>query len=146
MRNFRKLILIVPVLGLLGGCAGTLPSLAENALSLPSGVLTTSIQNPVTRQTLYRIENGLIVAVSGLNTYKNYCNNRPVGDPCDVVVARLQSYVKRARPLIRSLRTFVRKNDQVNAGVVFSTLRGLFTEFRITAAGAGIPVPEIGVQ
>lgn len=141
---WRKSILAVPVLLLLGGCAGTLPSLAENVLSLPSGVLTQSIQNPVTRDTLYRVENGLRVAVVGLQTYKNYCNGRPVGDRCDVIVAQLQSYSKRARPLVRQLRTFVRKNDQVNAGVVFTTLRGIFAEFQTTAAREGITVPNIG--
>lgn len=141
---WRKSILAVPVLLLLGGCAGTLPSLAENALSLPSGVLTTNVRNPVTRNTLYRVENGLRVAVAGLQTYKNYCEGRPVGDPCDAIVARLQGYSKQARPLVRHLRVFVRKNDQVNAMVVFGTLKGIFEDFRATAAQAGISVPNMG--
>lgn len=137
----KKLILIVPVLLLLGGCAGTLPSLAEGALNLPSGVLTTSVQNPVTREHLYRLENGLVVAVTAVQTYKNYCNTRPVGDRCDAVVATMQTYVKRARPLLRSLRTFVRKNDQVNAKVVFTTIQNLIGEFRLYASANGVPLP-----
>lgn len=137
MRNFRRLTLIVPVLLLLGGCAG----LAETVTGLPTGILTKSIENPVTKAQLYKIENGLRVAVAGLQTYKNYCEGQPVGDRCDAVVQRLQGYSKRARPLVRSLRTFVKKNDQVNAGVVFQTLRSIFAEFRATAAQEGIPVP-----
>lgn len=132
------LILLVPLLMPLGGCAG----LAEGALNLPSGALTKSIQNPVTKDTLNRVENGLIVAVVGLKTYKNWCNSQPVGDACDTVVAKLQSYTKRARPVLRGMRTFVRKNDQVNAGIAFSTLKGIFAEFRITAGAAGIPIPS----
>jgi hypothetical protein len=137
----RKLILAFPVLLLLGGCAGV----AETALNLPSGVLTTSVQNPVSKNTLFRVENGLRIAVAGLQTYKNYCNGQPVGDRCDVVVVQLQTYSRRARPLVRQLRTFVRRNDQVNAAVVFTTLRGLFAEFSTYAAQNGVPVPQLGV-
>jgi hypothetical protein len=141
---WRRSILAVPVLLVLGGCAGTLPSLAESAIGLPSGILTQSIQNPVTRDTLLRVESGLRIAVAGLQTYKNYCEGRPVGDRCDAVVVQLQSYSKRARPLVRQLRVFVRKNDQVNAGVVFTTLKEIFTEFRAVATREGIAVPNIG--
>jgi hypothetical protein len=141
MRNFRALILIVPVLFALGGCA----SFAESAIGLPTGILTQSVQNPVKKSDLYKIENGLRVAVAGLNTYKSYCNERPVGDRCDAVVQTMQSYSKRARPLIRSLRTFVRKNDQVNAKVIFTELKALFTDFKSLAQREGIPVPDMGV-
>lgn len=143
---WKRLIVVVPVLLVLGGCAtNPIAAIAETVGGLPSGVLTKSVQNPVTRDTLYRVENGLRVAVAGLQTYKNYCEGRPVGDRCDAVVAQLQSYSKRARPLVRQLRTFVRKNDQVNAGVVFQTLRGIFAEFQSTASREGIAVPNLGV-
>lgn len=138
----RKLILIFPVLLLLGGCAG----MAETAIGLPSGILTSSVQNPITKDTLSRVESGMRVAVAGLQTYKNYCESRPVGDPCDAIVAQLQGYSVRARPLIRQLRTFVRRNDQVNARVVFATLRGIFNDFQAYAAQNGVPVASIGVQ
>jgi len=138
--KMRKLILIVPVLLLLGGCAG----IAETAIGLPSGVLTTSVQNPVTREHLYRLENGLIVGVTALQTYKNQCENRNLEASCIQVVAVMQAYVKRARPLLRQLRTFVRKNDQVNARVVFTTIQSLITEFRGVAAANGIPLPAVG--
>lgn len=133
----RKLILIVLLLWPLGGCA----SVAENALQLPSGVLTQSIQNPVTRAHLYRLENGLIVGVSALQSYKRLCENGTIDVSCVGVVARLQGYVRQARPALRALRTFVRRNDQVNARVAFSTLQNIIAEFRGTAAAAGIQLP-----
>lgn len=138
----RKLILTFPVLLLLGGCAG----MAETAIGLPSGILTSSVQNPITKDTLSRVESGMRVAVAGLQTYKNYCETRPVGDQCDAIVAQLQGYSSRARPLIAQLRTFVRRNDQINARVVFSTLRGLFSDFQAYAAQNGVSVASIGVQ
>lgn len=141
-RFIRTTIVSLVLLAPLGGCA----SLIESAVGAPQGVLTASVQNPVTKETLFRVENGLRVAVVGLQTYKNYCEQRPVGDQCDAVVARLQTYSRRARPLVRQLRIFVRKNDQVNAKVVFSTLRGLFGEFQNYAAANGVVVPSIGVQ
>jgi hypothetical protein len=142
---WKKLTFVVPVLLVLGGCAtNPIAAIAETVTGLPSGVLTKSVANPVTRDTLYRVENGLRVAVAGLQTYKNYCEDRPVGDRCDAVVAQLQSYSKRARPLVRQLRVFVRKNDQVNAITVFGTLRAIWEDFRITAAQEGISVPNIG--
>lgn len=141
MWNRKTALMLVALLVPLGGCA----SLAENALNLPSGVLTTSVQNPVSRDTLLRVESGLRVAVAGLQTYKNYCERQPVGDRCDAIVARLQGYSRQSRPLVRQLRVFVRKNDQVNAQIVFTTLRGIFTEFRAVAAQEGIAVPNLGV-
>jgi hypothetical protein len=134
---WKKLTFVVPVLLLLGGCAG----LAENALGLPNGVLTQSVQNPIKKSDLYRLENGLSAGVAALQTYKNYCEGQPVGDRCDAVVATAQKYIARARPLLRSLRTFVRKNDQVNAKVVFTTVQGLIAEFRGFATQNGIPLP-----
>lgn len=122
----------------LGGCAG----MAEQALNLPSGVLTQSVSNPVTREHLYRLENGLIVGVTALNSYKKLCNSGQLPSNCIATVATLQSYVKRGRPLLRQLRTFVRKNDQVNARVVFDQVQMLLVELRGTAAAAGIPIPQ----
>lgn len=135
--RFMKIALLVTSLSLLSGCAG----MAENALNLPSGVLTSSINNPVTKDDLYRVENGLIILVTGLKTYKKLCSAGTIDSRCVAVVTTLQGYSKKARPLIRALRTFVRKNDQVNAGVAFRTLQQLISDFRSTAAANGIQLP-----
>lgn len=135
-------LLIVPLLLPLGGCAG----IVESAIGAPSGLLTSSVQNPVTKNTLFRVENALRVAVAGLQTYKNYCNAQPVGDRCDAIVGQLQGYSVKSRPLVKQLRVFVRRNDQVNAQKVFATLRAVFVEYQTLAAREGLPVPTIGVQ
>lgn len=135
----RKMLFLVPVILSLCGCAG----LAEQALQLPTGVLTQSVQNPITRAHLYRLENGLIVGVSALNSYKRLCEQKVIGPQCITVVQRLQVYVARARPALRSLRTFVRNNDQVNARVVYNTLANVISEFRTEAATAGINLPPL---
>lgn len=142
MRRLFWIPLIVILAGPLGGCAGNAGAqFVENALKLPAGVLTTSVQNPVTKSTLYKLENALRVGVVALKSYKNLCENGTLEESCIDVVVRLQSYSRRSRPLLRQLRTFVRKNDQVNAQVVFTTIKGLIMEFRTTAVAAGIPVP-----
>lgn len=136
-----KKFLIALVLGAgitLGGCAG----MAEQALNLPSGILTQSVQNPVTRDHLYRLENGLIVGVTALNSYKKLCESGQLAANCIATVATLQAYVRRGRPLLRQLRIFVRKNDQVNARVVFDQVQMILVELRGTAAAAGIPIPQ----
>jgi hypothetical protein len=133
----RKLLVLVLVLPLLGGCAGA----AEKVLNLPTGVLTQSVQNPITREHLYRLENGLVVGVSALQSYKNLCENGTLQSNCIQVVATMQTYVRRARPLLRQLRVFVRKNDQVNAKVVYQNVQQLIAEFRGTAAQYGIQIP-----
>lgn len=138
----KRLIPLLLALSLLGGCAGNAGAqFVENALKLPEGVLTTSVQNPITKATLFRVENGMRVAVAGLNTYKTLCENETLAVDCVDVVATLQGYSKKARPLVRQLRSFVRKNDQINAKVVFVQIRALIAEFRITATAAGIPIP-----
>lgn len=141
----RKLIRIFPIVLLLGGSLslGGCASLAESALSLPSGVLTQSVQNPITRDHLYRIENGLIVGVSALNSYKRLCDDGTLPASCIGVIQKLQAITRQARPVLRQLRRFVRQNDQVNAKVMFTTLQGLVAEFRGTATAAGISVPEL---
>lgn len=139
----RRLILVCALILPLSGCA----SVAESVIGLPTGILTRSVENPVTRDHLFRLENGLIVGVAALNTYKQYCEGRPVGNRCDVVVKTLQGYTRTARPLLRQLRIFVRKNDQVNAKVVFQQVQALIAAFRQTAVTEGIPLPlELGVQ
>ena len=130
----KKILLAIVLILPLSGCAG----LAESFLNLPSGILTQSVQNPVTKQQLYQIENGLTVAVVSLNVYKDKCVKKLIDQSCRNVITKLQVYTRKAPPLIRSLRSFVRNNDQVNAKVVFNSLYQLFTDFRIIAVANGV--------
>lgn len=139
MRNFRALILVVPLLVLPGGCAG----LAEGALGLPGGILTQSIQNPITRGHLDKFENGLTIGVVAFNNYKELCNNETLPVSCVPIVVGLQKYIPQVRKTLKELRVFVRKNDQVNARIVLGTLRQLIESFRTEAAANGLTVPAI---
>lgn len=138
----RKLFMVaaLSVTVSLGGCA----AMAEGALGLPGGFLTKTVQNPVKRSDLYRIENGLIVLISAASKYKALCEARRIADNCVAVVEKMQDYSRKSQPLKRSLRQFVRQNDQVNAWVIFSALRDLIADFRATAEGAGIQIPQQG--
>lgn len=137
----RRLILIVPVLLLLGGCA----PLLESVLRVPPGLLTESIQNPITKEHLYRLEQSLIAGVTVMQAYKNKCEDGTLASSCIARVAQMQAYVKKARPYLVQLRVFVRKNDQVNARVVYTTITGLLAEFRNSAWAAGLPIANMGV-
>jgi hypothetical protein len=130
----KRLLLAIVLILPLTGCAG----LAESVFNLPTGVLTKSIQNPVTTKQLYEIENGLVIAVVALNVYKDKCIRKEIEQSCRNTVRRLQTYTRKAPPLIKSLRSFVRENDQVNARVVFNSLYGLFTNFRALATAKGV--------
>lgn len=130
----KKILLTLVLIFPLTCCAG----LAESVLNLPNGILTQSIQNPVTAKELYEVENGLVLAVVSLNVYKDKCIRKEIDRSCRVTIAKLQVYTRKAKPLIVNLRKFVRENDQVNAKVVFNSVYSLFTEFRALAVAKGV--------
>lgn len=138
----RKLFTIATLVLALsaGGCASS----AEGLFGLPAGTLTKSVQNPVTKADLYRVENGMRLAVAGLQEYKNLCNAETIAASCIGVVQKMQSYVHIGRPYLKQLRTFVRKNDQVNAAVVYNTLMGILQQVRNEATAAGVNIPTGG--
>lgn len=137
----KKFAIVLALSLTASGCAA---GLAEQALNLPAGVLTASTANPVTKATLYRVENAYIVVLGLARQYKKLCNDGTLPASCITVTGRMQDYVRQARPLRKSLRTFVRKNDQVNAAVALRTLQDIFANIRNEAAMAGIPVPNTG--
>lgn len=124
----RKIILAIALTFTLGGCANL-------------QLLTQNYSNPITKETLYDVENGLIVAFAGLNVYKKSCRagTLPVGQAsCDATVGRIQVYTRQLRPLLAQLRTFVKQNDQVNARVVYMAITGLVAGFREEAARSNV--------
>lgn len=99
-----------------------------------AGLATASIQNPVTPTMLYDVENGMIVIFAGLNAYRRACVGGTIPASCKTVIRTIQVYTKQIPPLLVTLRAFVRKNDQVNAVVVYNTVRTLLDGLRTTAA------------
>jgi hypothetical protein len=129
----RKIIAVVVLTLALTGCAGINTSVFQGGSSL-----TASVTNPVTPRMLYDIENGLTVAVSGLLAYKNACISKVVPASCRDIIANLQVYTRKAKPILVRLRVFVRNNDQVNAIGAYNEVRGLLSAFQETAAAAGV--------
>lgn len=132
-----KMLFVLPLVVSVSGCA----SMAEGVFKLPSGALTQTYENPITKARLYKIQNALILGVTAMQSYKDLCEQRVLANNCIATVASLQGYVKKGRPLLRQLRVFVRKNDQVNARIVFTTLYAVIQDFRATATAAGITLP-----
>lgn len=139
----KRYLAIFAVALSLGGCAGTAERLAEGALNLPAGVLTESIDNPITPQRSAQIQQSLRVVVAGLRTHKRLCERAVLAASCVDDVNRLQGYVRTARPLIYQLRDFVANNDQINARIVFNKLVAIITDLRRDAVNAGVTIQAV---
>lgn len=127
-----KRILTVILLALpLMACAG------ESIFKGGTSVLATA-PNPITRTMLYNVENGLTVAVASLVGYKRLCVQKLIDQSCRGVIVKLQSYTIKAKPILISLRSFVRNNDQVNAITAYATISQLLSDFRAAAAANGV--------
>lgn len=124
----KKIIVVVLALSL-GGCA---------AFNDAIGVLTASTTNPVTPTAMYEIENTLVVAASGLVTYKNLCQSKTIPQSCRQVVANIQVYTRQARALLPQLRSFVRNNDQINAIATFNLVKGLISQINALRIANGV--------
>lgn len=125
----RKLFLAIVLSLSLAGCAN---------VARTFDALTTTIDNPVTPAMLYEVENGLTVAAAGLVTYRRLCIQQVIDATCRDNIRKLQPYTRQIKPLLASLRKFVRENDQVNARVVFGTLRQILTDLNLLRSQMGI--------
>ena len=130
MKRFLTVLLISFSLS---GCAGMDKSILSGGLSL-----TASVQNPVTPEMLYGLENGLVIVVTGLNSYKQLCVDRAIPATCRTVIRRLQGFTREARPKLMQLRAFIRSNDQVNAILLFNEIRAVFDKAKAYAAANGV--------
>ena len=125
----KRLAIVFALALSLGGCAN-LPKIIDLA--------TTGVANPVTQDMVYRVENAMIVAVSGLRVYKRACIAKTIDQSCRGVIQSLQVYTRQAAPVIKDLRVFVRTNDQVNAVKAYNLVSGLLDSFKSTAVIAGV--------
>lgn len=125
----KRFLILCAVALSLGGCAN-LPKIIELA--------TVGVSNPVTPDMVYRVENGMIVAVSGLVAYKRACIAKTIDQACRGTIMKLQVYTRQAAPAIKDLRVFVRTNDQVNAIKAYNLVSSLLDQFKSTALIAGV--------
>lgn len=113
----------------LGGCANLGPLV---------GFVTTGVGNPVTPDMVYRTEQTMIIAVSGLNAYKRACIAKTIAQTCRATIMKLQTYTRPAAVAIKDLRTAVRANDQVTAIAAYNVVTKLMDDFKSTAVAAGV--------
>lgn len=125
----RKLAIVLALSLGLSGCAN---------LSQVLTFATTSVNNPVTPAMVYKVENTMIVAVSGLLAYKNACIAKTIDQSCRTTIPKLQVYTRQAAPVIKQLRAFVRTNDQVNAIKAYNLVSALLDDFKATAVANGV--------
>lgn len=128
----KKLALALVVAIGLSGCAQL------QTISSAYDLATKSIQNPVTKDDLYRIEAGIQIAFTALATYKKACVEGLADSRCRDNVAAIQVYTRQVPPYLRQLRSFVKDNDQVNATVVYNQLSGILANIRNEAATRGV--------
>jgi len=136
--NTHKL-LIVLALALpvgLSGCAALDPT-GRSILSGGSSFVAT-VDNPVTKQRLYQIEQGLIAVTSTLLVYKRACARQTISPSCVAIIAKIQVYTRQAEPLLVDLRRFVRTNDQISAITVYNELSGLLARINAERTANGV--------
>lgn len=125
----RKIALALALSLSLAGCANLGPL---------ATFVTTGVSNPVTPEMVYRTEQTMIIAVSGLNAYKQACIKKTIAQTCRMTIAKLQTYTRPAAQAIKDLRAAVRANDQVTAIASYNLVIKLMDDFRSTAVAAGV--------
>lgn len=127
-----KKLLIAAVVSLsLAGCV-TVQDVAN--------VVTTNVQNPVTKQSLYQFENGMIVAFAGLNAYKKTCVSGAIPASCKDVIRKMQVYTRKLPAVLADVRRFVKNNDTANAQNAFNLAKSLYADFTALATANNIKV------
>jgi len=125
----RKVVLVLALSLSLAGCANLGPL---------ASFLTVGVGNPVTPEMVYRTEQTMIIAVSGLNAYKRACIAKTIAQNCRATIVKLQAYTRPAAQALKDLRAALRANDQVNAIAAFNTVNKLMDDFRSTAVANGV--------
>ena len=101
---------------------------------------TVGVQNPVTKQDLKNIEDGLIVAFAGLNAYRKVCESGTIDQNCKVVIRSIQVYTRKIPPLLTQARDFVKNNDQVNAKLAYNEILKAIASYKAIATTNNIQV------
>ena len=119
----RKL-LVVSVLALgLGGCA-------FNPFA--------SVTNPVSKDTLAKLEAGYGVAASIALGYRNACAKKEIPPSCRPIVVQIQNADNYAHGQILVARNFVRNNPTIDATALILTAQNALTAFQKAETDNGV--------
>ncbi len=132
MRNLKIAVAAALVALSLGAC-----STLQN-LGTAFDLATKSVTNPVTTDDLYKIESGVRIAFTALQTYKDACAQGAADTNCKANVAAVQQYTRQLPPLLAQLRSFVKSNDQINAITIYNQISALIANFKTAASNVGI--------
>lgn len=132
----RKLFIVLALSVSLGGCQffSKLQTLTELG--------TASISNPVTSERLQKIEAGAVLVFTGLNAWRDACEAGSLNAGCVEQIRAVQVYTKQIPAYLQRLRGFVKRNDQVNASVVFNEVVDLIGIVKAKAAENGVVIQE----
>lgn len=134
MYRIRLAAVLVAVSLSFGGCQ------FFSKLQTFADIGTASISNPVTRERLQKIEAGAVLVFTGLNAWRDACEAGAINASCRDQIRTVQIYTMQIPPYLRELRAFVRKNDQVNAIVVFNQIVDLIGVVKGKAAENGVVI------
>lgn len=109
-------------------------------LALGGCAVLKSVQNPVTAEDMYRVEQAAVVIVSGLNTYRALCVKGQIDQKCRNVIVQLQSFTRPAQRQLVTLRAYFKNNDRLNAINAYNTLVQLMADARAVAQASGVPL------
>src|SRR5258705_3267878 len=118
MNKMKNMVLVLTLAVSLGGCQ----FFKNIETAFQTGDITASVANPVTLDTLNKVENAAILLFTGLNAWKSTCAQGLIPASCKVQIANVQVYSRKIPPYLVQLRAFVRNNDQVNAIVLFNQI------------------------
>jgi hypothetical protein len=132
----KRIVLVLALALSLGGCQffSKLQTFAELG--------TASISNPVTKDRLQKVEAGAVLVFTGLNAWRDACEQGAINENCREQIRAVQIYSMQIPPYLKELRKFVRTNDQVNASVVFNQIVDLVGIVKGKAAENGVVIQE----
>lgn len=130
----RKLLAACLIAFTLSGCAAL-----QNLQDIVS-IGTASYSNPVTKERLRKIEAGVSIVFTGLNTWKQSCAQGLINVTCKDQIAAVQVYTRKLPPYLTQLREFVKNDDQVNAIVVYNNIMKIVSTVKAQAASANFQI------
>lgn len=121
----RAFFLIVLFALTLSGCAAT-------------KIITASVENPVTVERMYQVEQVAVVLATGLNAYRGLCIRKEIDQKCRDVIIQLQSFTRPAQKQLVTLRAYFKANDKLNAINAYNTLVQLLADAKSVATENGV--------
>jgi DNA-binding SARP family transcriptional activator len=126
MKNLFAFLLLVP---LLGGCNWQ-----------TTKAVVVGVDNPVTVEKMYQVEQAAVIVTSALSTYRSLCAQKLIDQKCRNVIVQAQAYTRPAAKQLVTLRAYFKANDKLNAINAYNTLTQLLADARAVAVQNGIVV------